>query len=122
MDHATLATAISGLAGLAIGTGATGLFVRGRIAAWRAKVDTRDATIEGLDKRCIGLRQVVREKDQSIERLTARVAELEPDAAAHREHVRKRDANLAKAQQTNRERHAAKAAGNVSPLPKRKRA
>lgn len=109
MDHATLATAASGILGIGIGVIIGGFFAGAKHSALRATIAARDLTIEAKDRR-IGL-------------VHAENVRLKPHAEAHLASVAQREAALAKAREANAARAAAKAS-NVEQIgkPKRKRA
>jgi hypothetical protein len=109
MDHATLATAASGILGIGIGAIIGGFFAGAKHNALRATIAARDLTIEAKDRR-IGL-------------VHAENVRLKPHADAHIASVKQRAAALAKAREANAAKAAAKA-GNVTSIvkPKRKRA
>jgi len=124
MDHATIATAISGIIGLGLGAGAHRLFVgdlKAGLAAKDKRIDSLRAEISTLGERFGGANRTIRDKDEAIAKLVERVEELEPDAALGRKHREQSQRALAKAQEANRQRNAAKAAGHVVQI-KRKRA
>jgi len=94
----------------------------------RVDIMKRDETISDLvgelemvsDKN-VKLRVENRNKDQANEKLQHRIRALEPDAERGRKQREQSARALAAAQEANRKRNAAKLAGNVEPI-QRKRA
>jgi gas vesicle protein len=128
MDIGTIVVSV--FAGAGVGFATASLFAANAISDLRKKVATRDRTIAAyearivddtkelaqLGDRCTDLRVAGRAKDQVAEKLQRRIAELEPDAERGRKQREQSQAALRAAQQKNRERHAAKQAGNVTSI------
>jgi regulator of replication initiation timing len=132
MDHASIAQSIIGIAGLGIGYVTHALIYSGKtgrmreiMEAQKAMIvqrdqDLSDATgeLEQVGDRNSALRLENKDLREQLSRADAENNRLRPHADAHLASVRQRETALAKAKEANRQRHAAKQAGNVTPIAK----